>query len=120
MSAAFVLFEISNILGKIMALNVRGLPLLTILHAIWASWYIRKTTRVVDMKPLEALVSTFILCFGGSTMTCTATLPLISILGIMLGKPWGWIQNSANFPIYVAAIILMYYGPNDLLFRTLE
>lgn len=61
--------HVGNALARFSAMSFAGIPALTLLHAISTSWNFRRNLGKIAVSPLEALVATFILAFGGSTMT---------------------------------------------------
>jgi hypothetical protein len=72
----------------------------------WEFWRNAERSRI---PPIAALVSTFIVGFGGST-----------IAAMMLGKPLGVLQGNVNIPVYSAVAMLVYYFPSGVFFRALE
>ena len=50
------------------ATKIAGFTIIQISHALWVSWNFRRTGQAVGLRPLEALVSTWILSFGGTTL----------------------------------------------------
>ncbi len=61
--------HVGGALARFAVMNFAGIPMLTLLHAISTSWSFRRSLGKTFVSPLEALVATFILAFGGSTMT---------------------------------------------------
>ena len=55
--------------AQLTSLKVLGFPAMAILHATCVAWAFRRTALVNKMAPLTALVATWILSFGGTTLT---------------------------------------------------
>jgi hypothetical protein len=89
--------------------SVPGIPNLTIILSVWVCWEFWRNLESRKIQPIQALVSTFIVGFGGS-----------SIASIMLAKPWGWLQGNINIPVYTFMALLVYYSPRNIVFNILE
>lgn len=50
--------------------EIFGIPILMVTQALCVTWSYRKNNRVLSVSPVEALIATFVLAFGGSTITC--------------------------------------------------
>ncbi|PJF19632.1 hypothetical protein PSACC_00546 [Paramicrosporidium saccamoebae] len=49
--------------------TIQDWPVLAILHATFAAWNFRKNADLAKLSPLEALLATWILSFGGTTIS---------------------------------------------------
>jgi hypothetical protein len=57
------------------ATKIAGFTIIQISHALWISWNFRRTGKAAGRQPLEVLVATWILSFGGTTLTGNFKFP---------------------------------------------